>query len=324
MIPKTYDKYPFFSISLFVLFVHVLILVALSSQWITMGSMPKERTKLLVQTIQLNKAISPVSIEPIQSSVAIQEPPPAIVEEAVADAEIMHNEENVPVETIVEPSPPPIQEVIPIKEEIKPVAKPLPKKPVPKKVTKPKNVAKKKIKNQSFSITKKNPHTVPEKKPKTQSVPKVNPAIERKKALLTQAQKKLAKISKSRNNTNYSGSSFADADIPKVIQQLNSEELKLFEESGQEWTEKEKSYYDELASRLKMLLKLPETGNVKIKLTLKRSGKFEKLSIISSNNSRNKKYIENQLPGLNFPAFGSNFENQSEYTFTITLRHEVI
>ena len=53
---------------------------------------------------------------------------------------------------------------------------------------------------------------------------------------------------------------------------------------------KEIGYRDELAKRLKLLLKLPEYGEVKIKLTLQRSGKVLKVGSISRKRKQQKSY----------------------------------
>jgi colicin import membrane protein len=93
--------------------------------------------------------------------------------------------------------------------------------------------------------------------------------------------------------------------------------------SGPALTSGEKHYRDELASRLKLLLKLPEHGAVQLKLTLNRAGKALKVQIVKSVSQANKNYIEKTLPTLVFPAFGSHFENLSEYTFSIQLSNEL-
>ncbi|HRD55110.1 MAG TPA: hypothetical protein PLC42_01805 [Parachlamydiaceae bacterium] len=79
-------------------------------------------------------------------------------------------------------------------------------------------------------------------------------------------------------------------------------------------------YRDELASRLQSLLKFPEKGEVKIKLTLERSGKVLKLLIDSFESKKNRDYIEKTVKNLDFPSFQGDFNEFSEYTFSITLK----
>lgn len=78
-------------------------------------------------------------------------------------------------------------------------------------------------------------------------------------------------------------------------------------------------YEEELIARLKILLKLPEMGDVKVTLTLNRQGKVVKTEIISAANLMNRKAIEAQLPTIQFPPFGKTFVGENTHTFTITL-----
>ena len=89
-----------------------------------------------------------------------------------------------------------------------------------------------------------------------------------------------------------------------------------------ELNDKEIGYRDELAGRLKLLLRLPEFGEVKIKLTLSRAGKVAKVSIVSAESAANRTYIEKTIPTLSFPSFGNNFGTLPEYTFLISLSND--
>ena len=123
----------------------------------------------------------------------------------------------------------------------------------------------------------------------------------KQKELLAQAQASMAKIKATK--------------LPKlqVLPDISREEMAS-------WSTAEVGYRDELASRLQILLRLPEFGEVKIKLTLARSGRVIKLDILSAESSVNRKYIEKTLPTLTFPPFDRNFESKDEHTFSITLR----
>lgn len=81
----------------------------------------------------------------------------------------------------------------------------------------------------------------------------------------------------------------------------------------------EMTYNDLLIYRLKNQLKMPEFGNIEIQLTLSRNGKLISLNILTKENSKNRAYIENNLPKLTFPPFGNNFIGESQHTFFITL-----
>lgn len=83
---------------------------------------------------------------------------------------------------------------------------------------------------------------------------------------------------------------------------------------------RELGYHDELISRLKSLLVLPERGDVKIKLTLDHLGKVIKLVIVNFESEKNKKYIEKSVKSLSFPSFQGNFKGAKDHTFSITLK----
>lgn len=82
-------------------------------------------------------------------------------------------------------------------------------------------------------------------------------------------------------------------------------------------------YRDELVSRLQMMLRLPERGDVRIKLTRSKNGKFVKGEIIDANSAVNRKYVEKSLPTIQFPPFGRELGSAAESTFNITLSSEI-
>lgn len=145
----------------------------------------------------------------------------------------------------------------------------------------------------------------------------------RQQKLLSQAQESIAKIDKSRDKvalakSSSSGSSFSS---PGAISSLQIDALP--EGGGQKLSDHEISYRDELAGRLKLLLKLPEYGEVKVKLTLERSGKVAKVVVVAAESAANRKYIEKTIPTLTFSAFGSNFDHAAQFTFSVTLTNDL-
>jgi colicin import membrane protein len=139
--------------------------------------------------------------------------------------------------------------------------------------------------------------------------------------LLAKAQERIAKIAKSHDKG--SSNKLGDAvtySFPSTLA-LNIDAISDID--GVSLSRKEISYRDELASRLKLLLRLPEYGDVKVKLTLKRSGRVANVMIVHAESMANHKYIEKTLPSLVFPSFGSDFGDAKEYTFSITLSNEL-
>lgn len=110
--------------------------------------------------------------------------------------------------------------------------------------------------------------------------------------------------------------------IPKQIEQLQIDALPVGSTVPVDLSAKEVSYRDEIAYRLKMALKLPDYGEVKIKLTLDRSGKVASVQSVHAESTKNKQYIEKTVPSLIFPPFGTNFAQAAQYTFMITLNND--
>ncbi len=107
---------------------------------------------------------------------------------------------------------------------------------------------------------------------------------------------------------------------PSQIQTLSSDSLIAFEcDQEESFSAKEKSYYDELIRRLKLYLKLPEYSEVKLELTLARSGKVTRVKCVKSKSQKNISYLEKTIPSLVFPPFGNNFPNEKEHLFRIRL-----
>ena len=71
------------------------------------------------------------------------------------------------------------------------------------------------------------------------------------------------------------------------------------------------------------MLRLPEFGEVKIKLTLERTGRVIKVQVLNAESELNRKYIEKEIESLALPPFGNNFKGMTEFTFSITLSNEI-
>lgn len=144
----------------------------------------------------------------------------------------------------------------------------------------------------------------------------------RQQKLLADVQESIAKIGGNRDKVtpNKTGSR-ALAALPNAITSLQIDTLPAAK-GGPSLSPREMTYRDELAGRLKLSLRLPEYGDVKVNVTLNREGKVVKLVIVNAESQANCKYIEKTLPGVSFPAFGNNFASAAEYTFSITLSNE--
>lgn len=84
----------------------------------------------------------------------------------------------------------------------------------------------------------------------------------------------------------------------------------------------EQDYTSGLAKALQSMVTLPEYGPVNIQISLDRSGKVTKISVLESESSLNQKTVERILKKAKFPAFGSNFSGEKIHTFDIVLRND--
>lgn len=200
------------------------------------------------------------------------------------------------------------------------------KKSPPKKEVKPSEKTKPKPKAEVKNTQKKEKKELPKPKDKPKQEVKSDSKLDSQKTkqreLIAKAQKNIANIGKGAGKTATSKmAESSSVTIPGAIGSLNIESISTHGDSL--FTPQERDYYDELASRLKLLLRLPEFGEVKIKLTLERSGKFVKLAIVNAQSKKNRTYIEQTLPSLKFPSFGDHFGLHSQHTFLINLSNDL-
>ncbi len=320
--------------------------------WNAHSHISKPKT-LLVQTVRV-KEFQPVAVQ--QKPAPKQAEPIAPPEPEVAVAEPVIAEPIVEEPKIEEPAP--IDESKP-QEEKKPdevkqeevkqeeVKQEEPQKPQPKKEQKP-------------APKKKKPDPAKNAKPKTDTSSNKKAADAKKQAQIKADKSKAdkAKADKVKADKAKAAAEQAKAAADKLKQQniqaaleslnkssskskalvavaseqistvskvgaLESEHLQTISCEGVEaYATKEALYVSELIRRLKLALKLPEYGEVRVKMTLSRSGSVTQLSVLKSSSSINKKLVEQKLKGLTFAAFGASFAKEESHTFTLILSNE--
>lgn len=247
-----------------------------------------------------NKKPAPTTV-PVKKQETKQEPkkkPPATVKpNATKKTETKKNETKKPAK--VQP-----------KKNVTPPKEPKKEKPAPKPAE-DKELQRKKEAEQQKKIAERQKREAEEQ------------AIKDKQySLVAKAQERIAKIAQTRDKvTPGKGSEEGSTSVPSAITSLQIDAVST--SNAAPLSDREVSYRDELAGRLKLLLRLPEYGEVKIKLTLDRTGKIAKVNVLNSESAANKKYIEKTLPTLSFPAFGTRFGDVDEYIFSITLSNEL-
>lgn len=133
-----------------------------------------------------------------------------------------------------------------------------------------------------------------------------------KKKLLKMAQESLAKIEKRSDNLELN--SIKSEKIGK-LEKIGA--LKSIIESSTDSNSK-----SQLCAQLRSFLKLPEYGQVEIKLSLDKTGKVVTLKVLETKSDRNRKYIEELLPRLTFSLHGTDFGKEHIKSFNITLTNE--
>ena len=78
------------------------------------------------------------------------------------------------------------------------------------------------------------------------------------------------------------------------------------------------SYEELLAGFLHASLRLPEWGEVKVEVTLDRRGGVQTLRVLSAQSSKNRAYVEKNLPSLQFPPL-ERYSSSELHTLILTL-----
>jgi len=247
---------------------------------------PLKSSPMVVKTITLNPKV-PEPIAAMEKTVST--PPPQPTPEVPKPTKTLPHKAILPKK--VPPKKPPEKP-----KKVKPKSNPsTPAKPIPKVIHPP---------------PKENLATPPVKE-----IEKTAPVFsEQQKVLLAKAQENIAKMNQKRDPD------IAIADAIKVPGKLTEQKEVSVDSTS---TTPESGYQNELISRLRLQLRLPEFGDVQIKLTVNRAGKVVSVTIVKAASEANRKYVEKQVPALSFPAFGSYFSGKTQNTFTITLSNEL-
>ena len=263
----------------------------------------EKKEKICVRTVRFIEecTVSKPEIEPV----AIQEKPPA--SEQAVEVIVAATEEQVEQKIEPQPAPPakkPVpKKVVPKKQAAKPAAK---LKPKPKPVSQPKIQTSKK--QQSAS-------------PSKEESERVKKEAIRKQSLMKEALSALDSAALAVKNVSAPS---VDKELQaSKIHSLQTEGLIVVSDENTFQNAHERTYYDELVTRLQIALKLPEYGSVKIWLTLSSKGKVVRLDVKEAKSQKNRQYVEKSVPSLLFPSFGNSFGEQTEHLFIIHLKNEM-
>jgi hypothetical protein len=90
-----------------------------------------------------------------------------------------------------------------------------------------------------------------------------------------------------------------------------------------EETSAETEYQHALIHFLEQTLRLPDYGEVKMQLTLTVDGKVASLKVLLAESEKNKKYLEKNLPLMQFPSLMHSFSGDKERTFVLTFCNKI-
>lgn len=197
---------------------------------------------------------------------------------------------------IAQPSKP-VAETKPV--ELQPKQQPAAPKPKPVAQEKPKPAAQEKPKPAQQAKPKPKPAAQVKAEPKPHAPSKPDPNREKLKQMMQQS---LASLDSSPHDH------AKTEPATRQIGALASEALNF-----------ESAYQDRLAALLQSALTLPEKGDVKLSLTVTRSGSVKSVSVKNAASERNQHYVEEALPGLLLPPFENHFKGENAHTFSITL-----
>lgn len=76
-----------------------------------------------------------------------------------------------------------------------------------------------------------------------------------------------------------------------------------------------------LVAYLENSLDLPEYGNVKLELSIDRTGRLLTSQVLSSESDKNSEFLKNRLPELAFPCFNDFQIAENTLTFTVSFRN---
>lgn len=287
---------------------------------------PSPPPRLVVNTITLSAPEEKKLLTMVATAEPFILPEPEVVSPPAPEPAVEEPSPPKPPEPKPEPPTPETPKPEPKKKkEVAVVKKPAPAKAVKKTVqaTPPKP---KKKPEEKVAAVKPKPKTAEKKQPsKDQQIAANEEKKKRqqqeaakdsqKRQAIAKAQESLAKMQQCAGKMTNNINTGMPATTPTSIECLQIDTL-------QPLSNQEIGYRDSLAIRLKKLLCLPEYGDVQLKLTLGRTGNVTKVVIVKSKSDRNRKYIEQTLPSLHFPAFGSNFSGSDLYTFLVNLTND--
>jgi len=156
------------------------------------------------------------------------------------------------------------------------------------------------------------------KKEKAPEKPKASAVDTKRQDAVKKAQASLAQLNKESHST--SANKTQETSAPRVELAARASVPSL---ASNATSTSRDSYEDELTQRLRMELRLPEHGEVRIALTLSRDGQVKSVEVFDTQSAANRKYVQNMVPALHFSGFGKHFPDQEARRFVLVLTNDL-
>jgi len=154
--------------------------------------------------------------------------------------------------------------------------------------------------------------------------PKKKAKPKQKKKIVRKKKKTEKKIAKTKAKTNSRRQKLLKEALENLNQIEKAPEMTLTvmpqPSNNLNTDEREKAYFNLLATKLQTSLCLPEHGEVKLRLNLNRQGQIISVDILHAANAQNQQYIENTIRMLQFPPFHKHFPGEGSHAFVIALK----
>jgi len=111
-------------------------------------------------------------------------------------------------------------------------------------------------------------------------------------------------------------------DAPKADIQIPKKVNLSIDYSLDEIKEENVNYYERLIYEMQMLLRLPEFGQIKMRLVINKNGSISDMEILSSKSKGNEAYLKRMLPTLEFPWFEEFCSKENRKQIIILFKNE--
>ena len=177
----------------------------------------------------------------------------------------------------------------------------------------------------TIQLKKTKTQTVAAAKPKPQA-PKPKPTAQKKKVETVDKEKEKL-LKKALASLEKIDDPVEQADIPKplampsMISGLQTEAA--LDQTTEDLSPQELGYCEELVAQLRLKMRLPDFGEVRVELTVDREGNITQVKVQSSQSEANRAYVEAIMPQLTLPPFGKNFRGKKKHRFLLALANDV-